>query len=189
MTERGVSLSQYVAFAVAALLFCLPVLPVFASDPVALLQKIDQYPHTKQVDRSEKAVIDHEVGLGALQKLRGAWRFDDSERLSGELFRYTWQIVDGFSSEEVMQQLVRHVEQLEDASLLYECSGRGCGNGSEWANRVFRQRILYGRSDAQRYRVYSLGENQEYRLLIYAALRTSDRQYLHAEALSITEQP
>ena len=187
MTEQGASFLRYLAIAGVALLVCLQVIPAAASEPVALLQKIDEYPHTQSVDRSEKAVIDHEVGLGALQKLRGAWRFDHSERLSGDLVRYTWQIIDGFSSEEVMQQLVRQVEQFEDASLLYECSGRACGNGSEWANRVFRQRILYGRSDAQRYRVYRIQDTREYRLMIYASLRTADRQYLHAELLSVTE--
>ena len=155
--------------------------------PGDLLARIDSYPHTERVEHTEQAVIDHEVGLGALQKVRGIWRFKSSERLTGTLTRYTWQVIDGFSSEEVFEQLVASVEEQPDARKLFDCYGLSCGHGSQWANRVFRQRILYGRNAAQHYRIYSLGANEEYRLLIYAAVRTADRQYLHAELLSTTE--
>lgn len=151
----------------------------------ALLQALDNYPHASRIETSVTNVIDHEVGLGALQKIAGAWRFKNSERLSGELTRYTWQIVDGFTSIEVMEELVARVEET-GAELFFSCDGRACGHGSQWANRVFRQRVLYGREDLQRYRVYGFGENT--RLLIYASARTSDRQYLHAELLAGTEE-
>ena len=147
----------------------------------ALLQALDNYPHASRLETSVTSVIDHEVGLGALQKISGAWRFKDSERLSGELTRYTWQIIDGFTSIEVMEELLARVEDA-GAEQVFSCDGRACGHGSQWANRVFRQRVLYGRDGLQRYRVYGLGENT--RLLIYASARTSDRQYLHAELLT-----
>ena len=177
---------QYLVFSLAAVLVSLPNVAL-ASEPVELLQNIDEYPHTELVERTESAVIDHEVGLGAMQKVRGIWRFKSSERLSGTLVRYTWQVIDGFSSEEVFEQIVTAVEQRPDATKLFDCYGLSCGHGSQWANRVFRQRILYGRNAAQHYRVYSLGPDAEHRLLIYAAVRTSDRQYLHAELLSVTK--
>jgi hypothetical protein len=57
----------------------------------------------------------------------------------------------------------------------------------QWANRVFRQRVLYGREDLQRYRVYALEEaGAQYRLVVYSAARTADRQYLHVDLLLIT---
>ncbi|WP_162846025.1 DUF4892 domain-containing protein [Seongchinamella sediminis] len=153
-----------------------------AESPAALLTTLDAFPHARQVNREELEVIDHEVGLGALQKVRGNWRFEDSERLTGHLLRYTWQIVDGFSSSEVLEEIEG---KLEGARLLFSCDGRGCGRGVEWANRVFEQRVLYGRDDEQHYRVYDPEGNGDYRLLLFSSARTADRQYLHAELLTL----
>jgi hypothetical protein len=150
-----------------------------------LLLDLDSFPHALRVDTSRQQVVDYEVGLGAMQKHLGDWQFKKSERLDGERLRFSWQIVDGFSSEEVMQKLVENVEQLPGAELLFRCEGRSCGNGAQWANRVFSQRVLYGRADAQRYCVYRLDGERVYYVLIYASARTSDRQYLHAEVLTL----
>ena len=161
--------------------------PVFAdSDAIAvLLQEVDGYPHTKQIEFSEEEVIDHEVGLGAIQKLRGEWHFKRSERLSGTLLRYTWLIGNGFSSAEVMVKMLDSVAQMKGASELFACDGRACGRAVQWANRVFGERVLFGREDLQQYRVYRVQGAVEARLLAYSAERTADRQYLHVEWLQI----
>ena len=156
--------------------------------PVLLLQQLDEFPHARQVDFSQKQVIDYEVGLGAIQKVRGTWQFKDSERRSGKLTRYTWQIVDGFTSLEVMQELESELQQRESLQALFQCEGRACGSGAQWANRVFHQRILYGREGLQQYAVYRLDEAMEYRLSIFSAARTADRQYLHVELLEVSQQ-
>ena len=161
-----------------------------AATPEALLQQLDEFPHAREVAQSEVVVIDHEIGLGAMQKVRGAWRFKHSERHSGTLLRYTWQIVDGFTSLEVMQGLTEKVEAQENSSLLFGCQGRACGNGAQWANRVFKQRLLYGRDDLQYYRVYALrADEADYRLVVYSSARTADRQYLHVDLLRIDDGP
>jgi len=170
--------------AVSLLLLCAVAKFALAADPGALLAQLDEYPHTAQVAATEDAVIDHEVGLGALQKVSGAWDFKDSERLSGTLTRYTWQVIDGFTSREVMDTLIAAIKKGGDSTLLYTCDGRACGHGAQWANRIFRQRLLYGRQDLQFYRVYAVGEGGEDRLLVYASARSSDRQYLHVEWLA-----
>ena len=155
-------------------------------DPKALLSQLNDYPHAVEVASSESEVADHEVGTGAMKKVRGVWQFKDSERLSGSLSRYTWQIVDGFSSREVMEELLALVEAGEGSELLFSCDGRACGQAAQWANRVFRQRVLYGREDLQLYRVYKLAEgDRAYRLMVYSSARTADRQYLHVDLLDI----
>ena len=157
-----------------------------AATGLELLQQLNEYPHARQLDLEQEEVLDYEVGLGAIQKIGGAWRFKDSERFNGKLSAYTWQIVDGFTSIEVMDELVTAAEQLEGAQLLFACEGRACGRGVQWANRVFRQPLLYGREGLQRYRVYSLGSDPRSLLIIFAASRTADRQYLHAELLEVS---
>jgi len=98
------------------------------------------------------------------------------------LVRYTWQITDGFSSSEVLAEIEAAVK---GGQLLFSCEGRSCGQGVQWANRVFGERVLYGRDDLQRYRVYAPTEGDDYRLVLFSSARTADRQYLHAELLEI----
>ncbi len=156
-------------------------------EPLALLERLDTYPYTKQIAFSKQEVLDHEIGLGAIQKVRGEWRFKHSERLSGTLVSYTWQILDGFDSARVMEDLLDVLAKEEGASLLFTCQGRACGQGVQWANRVFHEQVLYGREDLQRYRVYAIEGEQTHRLVVYSAKRTEDRQYLHVELLQIAK--
>ena len=155
--------------------------------PLALLEQLDAYPHARQIAFSRQAVLDHEIGLGAIQKVRGQWRFKHSERLSGFLVSYTWQILDGFTSAQVMDNLLDLVAKEEGASLLFTCQGRACGQGAQWANRVFHEPVLYGREDFQRYRVYAIQGEETYRLVAYSAKRTEDRQYLHVDLLQVAK--
>lgn len=156
-----------------------------ATTPLQLARELNDYPHAQVIDMAEEDVLDYEIGLGAMQKISGAWKFKRSERFSGRLTRFTWQIIDGFTSAEVMDELLDRVEEFEETELLFSCDGRACGQGAQWANRVFRQRLLYGRADLQRYRVYSVGGDPRSLLLVYATARTADRQYLHTEVLEV----
>lgn len=158
-------------------------LPAHAESPQQLLERFDAYPHAQALKSSAAPVVDYEIGLGAMQKSRGAWRFKHSERQSGELQRYTWQIIDGFTSSEILQELE---SSLSPEELIFSCDGRSCGQGVQWANRVFQERLLYGRDDLQQYRVYGSDTDEgAYRLLFFSSSRTADRQYLHAEFLDI----
>jgi Domain of unknown function (DUF4892) len=158
--------------------------PSAFAGPAELLKELDSFPHATRVSYQVEDVIDYEIGLGAMRKVRGSWSFKDSERQSGELTRYTWQIIDGFTSNEVLEQLEGG---LQAQRLLFGCEGRSCGQGVQWANRVFRERVLYGRDDLQRYRVFGPAEQEAeaYRVLLFSSSRTADRQYLHAEFLKI----
>ncbi|MFV0275591.1 MAG: DUF4892 domain-containing protein [Parahaliea sp.] len=175
--------------ALCSLLLLWLAIPALATErPLALLEDLDTFPHASQMDRSRQAVLDYEVGLGAMQKHLGEWRFKRSRRVNGERVRYTWQIVDGFTAKEVFEELTARVAALAGSELLFDCEGRACGNASQWANRVFGQRLLYGRADAQRYRVYSVAGDTTRLLLAYASERTASRQYLHAEIIELAPQ-
>lgn len=154
-------------------------------DPVALLQELESYPHATSIARKVETVRDHEIGLSAMQKSSGDWIFRNSERLDGELVRETWQIIDGFTAREVLVSVEAALAAAE-AELLFACDYRACGPGAQWASRVFNQRILYGRADEQRYRVYAVSSAAgEFRVALYSGARTSDRQYLHVDVLRL----
>lgn len=161
-----------------------------AASPEDVLATLEQSLHLEEVERRQQTVADHVIGLGAMKKVRGVWSLKKSDRLNGSLTSVTWRVLDGFSAAEVLTdvQNAYGVEaddaQEEGAELLFSCDGRACGHGAQWATRVFGQRLLYGRGDAQQYRAYSLGGGA-HRLVIYAAVRSSDRQYLHVELLKL----
>lgn len=157
-----------------------------AESAAALLQQLNNFSHARELEFSQREVRDYEVGLGSMRKVGGAWTFKDSERFSGILTRYTWQVIDGFTSLEVLYDLEASIQAETGGELLFSCDGRACGPGVQWANRVFHQRVLYGREDLQRYRVYSMGDDPFELLLLYSGARTADRQYLHAELLQVT---
>jgi len=136
-------------------------------------------------------VIDHVIGLGAIQKVRGQWRLEEQSRLSGRLTGYTWRIVDGYSSAELFDEIAEELPSYEAVKVLFRCEARACGRSVQWANRVFGQRVLYGTEASQRYQVtaFRTAGGASYRLVLYASARTSDRHYLHAELLRIAQVP
>lgn len=153
------------------------------------LAATDNSPHTERIAASSQDVVEHEIGLGAMRKVRGVWQFKDSARHDGVLTRVTWQVKDGFASVEVLEDLERDLLALEGASVVFACDGRACGHANQWANRVFGQRLLYGKSDEQRYRVIALDSAAgSARVLLYSSARTADRQYLHADYLLLREE-
>jgi hypothetical protein len=181
------SIEGFSFVSVMALILSLHAVTSSASQgPEELLNQIQEYPHAIQIAFSQSEVVDHEIGLGAIQKVRGEWRFKHSERVSGTLLSYTWQIVDGFTSAEVMSEMLDQLVESDDALQLFVCNGRACGPGVQWANRVFNERVLYGRDDLQQYRAYGIKGDPPYRLVAFSASRTTDRQYLRVELLRIS---
>jgi hypothetical protein len=164
----------------------------YASDglPEQLQQRLQDSAHTIAITGTVAEVKDHVIGLGALQKISGTWRYKHSERLSGQINRSSWQVIDGFSSQEILEGIVADIEADESGELVFRCDGRACGPGSQWANRVFGERILYGREDMQRYRVFLLKHDLvEYWIVLYASVRTADRQYLRFDTLTVELTP
>jgi hypothetical protein len=157
-----------------------------APDPVSYIEDIDAFAQLERTSTEDvRTVRNHLIPLGAIEKIRGVWAPRDSERHSGELQRFTWQVLDGFSSAEMMEALEQAVAADSRAALQFACEARGCGSSVQWANRIFQERLLYGTEKSQRYRVYVITTpGTSYRMLMYASARSSERQYLHAEILS-----
>lgn len=152
-------------------------------DPLTLFEWIDRSPYAERMDRRDEPVRAHLIGLGRIKKVRGDWSPEKVERVNGRLVSSTWQITDGESSADMFDEAVAGIEARDDARALFACSARACGASVQWANMVFGQRILYGTEESQHYSVYALGAEGEstHRVAVYAAARTSKRQYLHTE--------
>lgn len=158
-----------------------------ALSPAEYFAELDTYTHLERIDsQSGRSVRDYLVPLGAIEKVRGVWAPRRSERISGTLDGYTWRVLDGYTADEMVAELDQRLALNEASRKDFSCEARACGSSVQWANRIFQQRLLYGTEVSQRYRVYTLElENESHRLLIYGSARSSDRQYLHVEAVRV----
>lgn len=177
--------------------------------PVASVQLLmDEFAASAALDsvdfEEHIAVKKKLVPLGAMQKVRGVWAPEVSERVNGELSRATWRLADGFQSRELVDELDAVLASDPNVSLIFSCDARACGSSSQWANRIFGERLLYGVEASQRYRAYAVssategsgvendssaegdkqrGAPMDYRLLVYGSSRGSSRQYLRVEVI------
>jgi hypothetical protein len=151
------------------------------AEGVAWFPELVPYVHAAEVSRSAPARVDFKLGLGALQKIGGRWRFKHEEQVDGELARYTWQMTGAYTAAEALDWWR---DQLADAELIYQCRGRSCGSSAQWADLVFQERVLYGHEERQQYVVYRLVRmNVTYSLVLYAVDRANRRHYLHLDVL------
>lgn len=159
-----------------------------AAPAVRVLEDIGTLPYADRVHEvPPEQVRGRLVPLGAMKKLGGVWQPKASERLDGTLHRYTWQVLEQYASIELMEEVQEEMTAALSLTLLFDCEARACGSSAQWANRIFNERVLYGTEAAQRYRVFAVeGYGERYRLLLYATVRTAQRQYLHAELLQLT---
>ena len=153
------------------------------ASPTRYLQLLDESLFLQRVEAPiDETVRNHLVALGAMQKVRGVWAPRQSERISGQRLAYTWKVEEGFTVRDALDELEAAVGGDDRLSTLYACEAVSCGSSVQWANRVFRERLLYGTQASQVYRAYTIsGDAQPYRLLFYGAARTNERQYVRAE--------
>lgn len=151
---------------------------VFADQ--ALLDQVDGDWNTERYKTRSQQVTGFLMPLGAMQKISGIWQLSDSARLTGQLTRATWEVSNGA----VLPLFQDILDSLNDgAELKFSCNGRSCGNASEWANKVYGERLLYGRDEFMRYAAYQLSNGDW--VSVFSAARTANRQYLHIDWLQV----
>lgn len=157
--------------------------------PEAYLEELDASFYLTAIDAPlRESVRDFMLPLGAIEKIRGVWSPRDSERISGERIAYTWRVEPGFTSAEAVAEIEARLGEDSGARVIFSCDARACGSSVQWANRIFRERLLYGTEASQLYRVYGLERGaQRYRLLVYASARTAERQYLRGELIRLAD--
>ena len=152
---------------------------VASTDPA---QTLGEFLHSKsflkKTFEDEKEAYDYQIGLSALQKIRGSWQFKKSVRLSGLVLSETWQVEGGYDSQEISEMIAVWIGDKLSSKVLFECRGRSCGSSSQWASRIFERRLLYGRDDTQRYTVYQNSGLTDFWLIVYSSARSNNRQYV-----------
>lgn len=147
--------------------------------PETWIERLDQRWGVERHDQQRTETFGFPIPLGPMEKVRGIWQLKRSKPVSGTLLRTTWQ-VRNTPVVELFAELSAALA--EDYRLAYECSDRRCGNASEWASRVYGERLLYGRDDYLRYAAFQTEQGAW--LTVFTAARTADRQYLHIDILT-----
>jgi len=147
------------------------------------LPRIETWAHATEFERLGPEPADYLLGLGALQKVGGRWRHKRSESVVGELTRVTWQIDEGYTSGEAYGWLLTRLPA--GAEELFACRGRSCGSSAQWADRVFRRRVLYGHDERQNYSVWRWSDGERtWFAVLYAVDRANRRHYVHLDLIS-----
>ena len=154
------------------------VVHAFAEDGSPITVLLEEKAFVTKSFEVKSHVDNYLVGLSALQKIRGSWQFRKSERYSGKMVSETWALRAGYSSRDAYNVILTWFSTQDGSRELFSCSGRACGSSSQWANRIFQRRLLYGRDDSQLYSVYKVPGPANSILIVYASARSNDRQYI-----------
>lgn len=148
------------------------------SDPLSgWVADVDQHWSSQRYRERSEHVKAFPIPLGAMKKIRGSWRLESYHSVTGTLHRYTWQI-DGLPVSDLFDEIHTTIEAA-GLRQRWLCAGRACGNGAEWASRVYQERLLYGRDEAMRYVGFEAANGSW--LTVFSAARTANRQYLHID--------
>jgi len=139
---------------------------------------------------NRSAIEDQEVRifLGAVSEVNNELRVNDSIRKRWSGFERTLRVGRNYRVEEVAEYYRSRIREKE-ATVLFECQGRACGNSNVWANQVFDESRLYGRDDAQRYWVTAWpdAKNRIQLNTLYAIERGNREVYVHEQAFRLAE--
>ena len=129
---------------------------------------------------SKVRVDDYRFALDSVVTINRTVRIDNEMRLSGELFRTTWEFPKSFEPDQILDRLRNQIVKL-GGDLLFECDGRDCGPSNIWANDLFQNPDLVGRDDHQRYLAVQLNDRF---LALYAVRHGNRRVYLNVDHIA-----
>lgn len=129
--------------------------------------------------QSSKAVSDYRLALDSVVTINRTVRIGNEMRLSGDLYRTTWEFPKSFEPDQILDRMREQVVNI-DGDVLFECDGRDCGPSNLWANDLFQNPDLVGRDDHQRYLAAQVGDQF---LALYAVRHGNRRVYLNIDQI------
>lgn len=175
------------SFSASCLCFLLALPAAAWAADVAPSRDLDSVPRPVDAEIVDyRAPVEQErtYPLGAIRKISGQLRYDNSVLARGPLQAVTYELPVGHTSDAAFTA-AREALQARHAELLFWCQARDCGESSLWANQVFGNARLYGADDRQAYLLLRLAEPEQDTLVaLYAITRGNRRAYLHVEQLA-----
>ena len=140
-------------------------------------------PQAKTLYHVVEDTNDYIIALDKYKKKAGRWSPEKSQRAQGQLTRYTLEIAKHNNETDVF---AFYRDQLPaQATQLFTCVSRACGESNNWANDHFGIKQLYGTNTSQQYGVFSINNADESvtYITIYTVRRGNRRLYTQLEVL------
>lgn len=143
---------------------------------------METFPDSSIVSSSYAPAAIHQIALGILQRNSGVAEPEEVQRVSGALTKTLYEIPREYTGEDVNRFFQ---SQFEKASFehLFSCTGRACGSSNDWANDIFKNRILYGPAQNQYYLAYQMSPREQVSpfVSVYIITRGNRRLYAYVE--------
>lgn len=144
---------------------------------------ITPYPHASLQEQDAIAEKDYRVAIGSVDVVNNAVRVSKELRLDVTGNNFLYRVAEGYSSKHAIEYIVEELNK-SGAKVLFNCSGRSCGDSNSWANIMFRNASLYGREGDQNYVIARLNRLERKPLVLaYTAKRGNGNVYLYIEEL------
>ena len=154
-----------------------------ASFELQSLLPIKPFPNSSLQDSEMLTNTVYQVPLGILQRSSGRAAPEESTRVTGQLYKFLYEVDQGFYGQEAKDYLQ---EQFELAGFAQEfaCQGRACGSSNDWANDVFGNRLLYGPSQNQFFMTYhGRSAADDFYVMAYIITRGNRKVYTYLEVI------
>lgn len=147
-----------------------------------------QFPDSKLIRHVASEPKDYQLSLGAYKNFGGYFEPDKSQRIKGDLSRYTFRL----PKDRTLKEIVTYYESVfagVNARSLFNCKGLACGPSHRWANDNFSVRELYGPDKNQRYHVFYVPTQLQSKIYaLYVIRRGNQRVYVQMDVLSIDKE-
>lgn len=143
---------------------------------------MEAFPDSTVVSSSYTPAAIHQIALGILQRNSGVAQPEEVQRVSGALTKTLYEISREYSGDDVYQFFQSQFEK-NSFEHLFSCTGRACGSSNDWANDIFKNRILYGPAQNQYYFAYQVSAEDQVSpfVSVYIITRGNRRLYAYVE--------
>jgi hypothetical protein len=150
---------------------------------------MEAFPESVIVSSSYTPAAIHQIALGILQGISGVAVPEETKRVSGALTKTLYEIPREYSGEDVYRFFQRYFEE-KSFERLFVCTGRACGSSNDWANDIFKNRILYGPAQNQYYSAYQMppGNPVSPYVTVYIITRGNRRIYAYVEVTELAKK-
>ena len=178
-SEKDLKLMNYQKAFIGFLLF----VPVLAWSDM-MLQK---FPLAEIVGQEDRELSEYRFVTGKLSSIGALVRTEKAVMIAGTLNKRTYEIPRVHKTKEIIEHYQVQLQKLK-ANRLFYCEGRNCGRSNDWANEIFKERILYGPDRYQYYLAATFNhEGRHYAVVVYTIRRGNQRVYAHVEQVELDE--
>lgn len=137
------------------------------------------------VFQAQPAINEYRLVLSSIKKVNNQWRAKQEVKSRALVSRVTVELDELVSFADARKKMLRDMQNTDDFTVLFQCSGLDCGSSNGWANEFLGVKQLYGLDTSQFY-VVQAGvddERKETYVIWYLVQRGNGRIYLQQDVV------